>query len=136
MLLSTLRAGAGGCSRVAENKHPVTEHGRSDATIDPRQIEAWFRRWPRALIAIATGEGSGVVALYVDIDEAQGINGFDGLEELGVSMHPETPTIHTPRGGLHMLFAWPGHFVKTIAGRMICRRNGQKALVGLGVGLD
>jgi putative DNA primase/helicase len=121
---------------VAENKHPITAHGLSDATLDKGQIETWFDRWPRALIAIATGERSGIVALDIDIDAEMRINGFDALEELGIATHPISPSICTPRGGCHVLFAWPGHFVKTIAGRMIKHRNGQEVLSGLGVGLD
>lgn len=97
-------------------KIPLTEHGRSDATIDKAQIIDWWRRWPNALVAIATGEESGVVA--VDIDVTAECSGFDTLEELGVTTHPETPTAHTPRGGCHLLFRHPGRFVKTIAGKL------------------
>jgi hypothetical protein len=33
-------------------------------------------------------------------------------------VHSGTPTAHTPSGGCHLLFRWPGHFVKTIAGKI------------------
>jgi putative DNA primase/helicase len=107
---------------ITTGKRPLTGHGLLDATRDPETIRAWYRRWPDALFAIATGEPSGMIAL--DIDVRPGSNGFDSLEnDLGISVHPETPTAHTPSGGCHLLFRWPGHFVKTIAGK-------------LGVGLD
>lgn len=75
-----------------------------------------WRRQPSALISIVTGERSGVVGLAIDV-RPNG-SGFDGLDEIGVSFHPETPTAHSPRGGCHLLFAWPGHYVKTIAGKL------------------
>ena len=102
---------------VSLEKRPLTQHGLLDATCDPEIIEAWHQRWPNALFAIATGEPSGVVAL--DIDVRADSNGFDTLEyDLGISPHPATPTAHTPSGGCHLLFRWPGRFVKTQAGKL------------------
>jgi hypothetical protein len=100
-------------TETAGKKRPLTEHGLSDATRDPAQIRSWHARWPRMLVAIATGEASGIVVLDVD-----GPEGFDSLENLAGPAHPRTPTDHTPRGGCHLLFRWPGHFVKTIAGKL------------------
>jgi putative DNA primase/helicase len=101
---------------VGSNKVPLTEHGRSDVTDSPAQIRQWWAQWPNASIAIATGAKAGIVALDVDVSEL--VYGPDSLDALGVSLHPETPTAHTPRGGFHVLFAHPGRFVKTIAGRL------------------
>ncbi len=102
---------------VGANKHPLTQHGVLDATTDSTVIGEWWCRWPNAVTSISTGERSGVVAL--DIDMRPDLNGFDTLEvDIGVSIHPETPTSHTPKGGCHLLFAWPGHFVKTVAGKL------------------
>jgi hypothetical protein len=103
---------------VARNKRPISEHGRSDATRDEAIIRDWFTARPDALVAIATGEESGIVALDVDVD--QGAYGPDSLEALGVTLHPATPTAHTPTGGFHMLFRHPGPgvYVKTIAGKL------------------
>jgi putative DNA primase/helicase len=66
--------------------------------------------------ALATGKVSGIVALDVDLKPAA----YDpvSLEALGICFHPVTPTAHSPSGGYHMLFKSPGHFVKTIAGRL------------------
>lgn len=100
---------------VRVNRVPFTPHGLLDATTDIATIGEWWCDWPDAVPAIATGERSGVVAL--DIDVRDRVNGFDALDELGLCIHPETPTAHTPRGGVHVLFAWR-HFVKTVAGKL------------------
>jgi hypothetical protein len=97
-------------------KFPLTPHGHLDATTDPAIITAWWQQSPDALVSIATGEPSGVVVLDIDV-RAQG-SGWDSLEIFGVSHHPETPTAHTPLGGAHLLFAWPGWHVKTVAGAL------------------
>jgi len=101
---------------MSATKRPLTGHGVLDATVDAAQIREWFTRWPGALAAMATGERSGIVA--VDIDVRPDVNGFDTLAELGIDFHPGTPTAHSPSGGCHVLFAWPGHFVKTAAGQL------------------
>jgi hypothetical protein len=101
---------------MRHDKRPLTAHGSLDATLDAVQIEKWWQGWPDALIAIATGKPSRVVALDVDI--RPGVHGPDALEALDVAFHPATPTAHTPSGGYHIFFAWPGHYVKTIAGKL------------------
>jgi hypothetical protein len=50
-------------------KHPLglaVRHGLNDATLDRAVIAAWWRCWPQANIAIATGARSGVFVLDVD----------------------------------------------------------------------
>lgn len=51
---------------VGADKRPLTTHGRSDATREVAVIRGWFARQPRALVSIATGKDSGVVALDID----------------------------------------------------------------------
>ena len=103
--------------QIGNKKHPLTEHGHLDATVDETIIIDWWRQWPNAIPAIATGETSGVVAL--DIDIRPDGSGFDTLEcELEIATHPEGPTAHTPRGGCAVIFKWPGHFVKTSVGAL------------------
>jgi putative DNA primase/helicase len=97
-------------------KYPLTEHGKNDASLDERVIREWWRRWSNAVPSIVTGEPSGIVAL--DIDIRPGGDGFDSLDELGVGLHPCAPTAHSPQGGCAVLFRWPGHFVKTVAGEL------------------
>lgn len=97
------------------DKRPLTGHGLKDAATDTAVIEEWWRRWPEALAAIATGARSGVVAL--DIDIRPDGSGIDTLETLGVTL-PDTPMAHTPSGGIHCLFAYPGHRVPSSAGKI------------------
>jgi putative DNA primase/helicase len=101
---------------MSPRKTPLTEHGLLDATTDSEMIMGWGRRWPGMVPAIATGGPSGVVAL--DVDMKPGAWGVDALQELGVGLHPAMPTTHSPSGGFHLLFAWPGRFIKTIAGKL------------------
>ena len=108
----------------AARKVPHTSHGKDDATTDRAVIVDWWRRWPSAVASIVTGEPSGVIGLDIDIrvlgaaDRVRTESGFDGLDELGISMLVETPLAHTPRGGCAQLFRWPGHFVKTVSGKL------------------
>jgi hypothetical protein len=101
-------------TRVLQNgrKVPLTEHGFHEATLDPVRIEAWWVRWPDALIAIATGMISRVIVL--DIDRKHGIDGFHALAELGQSILPDTPLVHSPSGGLHAHFSTDREIPTTI----------------------
>ncbi|HEY2112279.1 MAG TPA: bifunctional DNA primase/polymerase [Dongiaceae bacterium] len=96
------------------DKKPRTAHGFHDATVDDAAIRSW--PWEGALVAIATGQPSGIVALDVDIRDSG--SGLDSLEMLGINFHPQTMTAHTPSGGIHCLFAWPGHEVANSAGKI------------------
>jgi putative DNA primase/helicase len=97
-------------------KFPLTKHGHLDATDDLSILEHWWTRWPDAIAGIATGEPSHIVALDIDVRAAG--SGFDSLDDLGISFHPEGPTAHSPQGGCAVLFQWPGHFVKTCSGEL------------------
>ncbi|PFG75310.1 bifunctional DNA primase/polymerase [Tepidiforma thermophila] len=96
-------------------KEPLTEHGVKDATTDPATIEAWWRRWPRANVGIATGTVSKLAVL--DIDPRNG--GDEALDGLlaqhggwGIPTdaggYPETWTVLTGGGGRHYYFAIDG----------------------------
>jgi hypothetical protein len=84
-------------------KRPLTPHGFHDASQDPAIITKWWRQWPEALIGMPTGPASGLVVLDIDIKDPRA-NGFDTLEDLGHSILPETPMVHTASGGLHVYF--------------------------------
>ncbi len=96
-------------------KTPLTAHGLKDATSDAEQIRQWWARWPDANIGIATGTGSGLVAVDVD--------GKDGEEtlELVEGVHgelPETVKAITGGDGWHYLYAHPGVEMRNTAGRL------------------
>jgi hypothetical protein len=87
-------------------KRPLTDHGFHDASTDPVAITAWWRRWPDALVGVATGRTSGFVVLDIDVKYADRY-GFDTLDALGFAILPETPMAHTASGGLHLYFTPP-----------------------------
>ena len=89
------------------DKKPYTEHGFKDASLEPRQILEWWRRWPDALVAIPTGDATGVAV--IDIDCKNGVDGFASLMAAGIVM-PETWLAQSRSGGAHFYFQaarWP-----------------------------
>jgi hypothetical protein len=95
---------------------------RKQATTNIIQIVAWWGKWPRALIGTPTGETD----VVLDADQPCGL---DTLETFGwpFGCWFVTPTVHTPRGGLHAhLKIPPGNIRNTVGGK------GR----GIGVNLD
>jgi hypothetical protein len=83
-------------------KHPLTRHGFHEATTDPDQLGRWWRRWPKANVAIATGQ-----IIVIDVDPRAG--GWDSLALLvdeGWRL-PPTATSVTGGGGVHLYFRAP-----------------------------
>lgn len=97
-------------------KHPITEHGVNDATVDPVLIELWWRKWPSANIGIATGAVSGVIVLDVDPK-----HGGDASMTTILNKHGRptpTPVVITGSGpkGRHIYWRHPGGPIKNIVG--------------------
>jgi Bifunctional DNA primase/polymerase, N-terminal len=88
-------------------KHPLTEHGVKDATTDPETIEGWFRKWPRANIAIATGQPSGLLVFDVDPRNG-GHKAFDAFRRQYGLFTNSCPQVWTGGGGAHLYFAYEG----------------------------
>lgn len=86
-------------------KHPRTEHGLLDATLDRQKIIDWWTRWPRANIGIVTGRVSNLVV--IDVDPRHG--GTDTLERLLAEHgdYPPTREARTGGGGWHLYFTAP-----------------------------
>src|SRR4051794_1011694 len=76
-------------------KHPRTVHGVKDATTNRKRIKAWWAKWPRANIGIATGTRSGIFVL--DIDGKVGEASLKALEEKYGHL-PKTVRVKTGRG--------------------------------------
>lgn len=85
---------------VPGGKVPLTNRGFKDATTDPAQIKAWWKKHPDANIGIPTAG-----LLVVDVDGED--NPWPGdpalAEDLG-----RAPISLTPRGGRHHIFRQPG----------------------------
>lgn len=125
--LHSIRDGRCTCGRDCGRnigKHPLTTHGKDDATTDVAQVAEWVARWPWANWGIRPPAG----LIVLDVDPRNG-----GDTELGAlaSEHgqlPETLTARTGGGGLHIWLAYtgrtrgqlcPGVDVKTSAGYVV-----------------
>ncbi|MGI8494202.1 MAG: bifunctional DNA primase/polymerase [Pyrinomonadaceae bacterium] len=108
------------CSKRAtcasSGKHPRTQSGVRDATIDESQIKNWWSQWPKANVGIATGSASGIVCL--DIDPRNG--GNESLQKLldEFGELPPTFTVATGGGGRHFYFQFPVGAAEKLAGKL------------------
>jgi putative DNA primase/helicase len=93
---------AGVCGNAG--KHPRTRSGLNDATRDLVTIHAWWHRWPRANVGIATGP-SGLVVVDVD-PRNDGDESLRALEAEHGAL-PLTPLALTGGGGWHHVLARP-----------------------------
>ncbi len=86
-------------------KHPLNPGGCKNASTEPEQVTAWWRRWPNANVGVATGEASNLAVL--DIDGKPGHVSLLALEAENGPL-PGTVTAITSRG-CHLLYQWtPG----------------------------
>lgn len=100
----------GGCSCRSANcasigKHPRTLNGAKDASTDPNQIQQWWRTWPQANLAIATGPSR---LLVLDVDPGKsGDASLDALIARYGRSILDTVTARTGGGGMHYLYVVP-----------------------------
>lgn len=94
---------------VPGGKRPLTGNGFHDASTDPAQVSAWWRRWPGANIAVPTGAPSGLVVVDVDVHgPVDGRAGFRRARDAGLVEGWEM-LVRTPTGGMHAYYpATPG----------------------------
>lgn len=89
-------------------KRPLTGKGLIEATTDPETIKKWWKKWPRANIAIATGSRSGgIIAIDLDVKEEKGIDGRETLrswEKEHGSLQDSTWMAITGGGGYHIFY--------------------------------
>lgn len=89
---------------VPNGKLPATQHGVHDATTNPEVIARWWATNPDYNVAIAAGEGSGIVVF--DIDPRNG--GTESWDEwTGTNGKPPDCAMQlTAGGGQHYLAQW------------------------------
>jgi hypothetical protein len=111
------------------NKKPLIPkseggNGYKDATTDPDQIRAWWKRWPFAEIGWAVPDG----VIVLDLDEKDGQHGIrdffkcEGTQADAV----ETPIAYTASGGRHLVYDAQGKTFPNdakVAGTGIDRRS-------------
>ena len=109
----------GPCKTDKPGKHPRLPGWPDLATTDPALIERWWGRHPSANIGLATGAGSGVLAL--DVDGPEGERALVDLER----QHGPLPDLYPMqwtgggRGGWQAFFAYPaGRQVGNSVGRL------------------
>jgi len=86
---------------------------REAATTDEATIRSWWKRWPQAQVGLPTGESF----VVLDVDVTSTPTGLDTLAELGFTLWFETPTVHTPSGGLHAYFRYPQPPIRNTTGK-------------------
>jgi putative DNA primase/helicase len=91
----------------ARGKRPLVKGGCHAASRDADAIRAWWRRWPNANVACATGSASDCWAALAQLEATHGAL-------------PLTPTVITPGGGEHRYWRWPsdGPEIRNSAGRV------------------
>ncbi|HEV7646224.1 MAG TPA: bifunctional DNA primase/polymerase [Pyrinomonadaceae bacterium] len=92
-------------------KHPLTRDGFRSASKDPGKVKDWWRQYPQANIAIATGKVSNIVVL--DVDPRHG--GFDSLAKYPL---PQTMKARTGGGGEHYFFRPGEREIRNSAGKL------------------
>lgn len=84
------------------------EGGLKLASCDERQIRAWWKRWPLAMIGMPTGEAVGVVVVDLDPRMVPTNGMLTSLQQFcGEGSLPPCPLVRTQSGGLHLWFAYP-----------------------------
>jgi hypothetical protein len=91
------------------DKKPLTTHGFKDATNDPARIRTLFSGSAAVMIGVPTGAATDVVV--IDVDRKENRQGGAWLDENSHRM-PQTRTIRTASGGLHIYLRHPGQRVK------------------------
>jgi len=115
-------------------RRPLTRHGFLDATTNLSTVEQWWRMYPDANVAVATGGGVTVI----DIDVKGGVDGEATWSHLR-AVHgdvPMTRIVRTPSGGRHLYFLTPDLTIHSSVGRLgpgIDVRSDGGYVVGAGV---
>jgi len=93
--------------------------GCKDATTELAQIEAWWKRCPRANVGIATGAASGIFVL--DVDFPDGLASLEHLENAAMEKggaEIESVVVETGGGGRQIYFKSPDFEVKNSASKI------------------
>lgn len=103
---------------VKPDKKPYTPNGCKDAKKDLGAINAWWKKWPDALVGVATGSASNLIVIDEDIDEDKGLNGYHEVLRWEKEHEPLPETVQsiTGRGGYHLFYHYTGSDIGNRAG--------------------
>ncbi len=85
-----------------KGKIPAIKNWQKECSSDPIKIAELFKV-SHTGIGMATGELSGLTV--IDVDNKNGVNGFQTLERLAIQL-PPTVTVNTPSGGKQFYFKY------------------------------
>jgi hypothetical protein len=103
---TTRPGGACSCSAPAcpdPGKHPRLRGWQQLAAVDAAVVGQWWRRWPQANLALATGRRFDVL----DLDGDQGEEALRAVLSIAPTEHPG-PVARTGGSGWHLLYAPTG----------------------------
>jgi putative DNA primase/helicase len=78
------------------------------ATTDEKQIRAWWKKYPRALIGVPTGARIGLFVVDLDPRHGETVSDVHARLEAAVGPLPKGPVSITQSGGWHLWFRLPG----------------------------
>lgn len=93
---------------TGKNKRPIIGNGSRGASVDIKQVVAWWIKYNSANIGIATGDISGI--FVVDVDMKNGKDGWDSLvKQFGneLIVNDNDCVARTPTGGFHFVYKIP-----------------------------
>lgn len=92
----------------------IGSRGFKDATRDAGKVRKWWSREPDMNIGLALGSASGGVFAF-DFDIKDDADGLDALNEFELaSPLPDTLTLRTGSGGVHILYRSPKHIAPSV----------------------
>lgn len=103
----------------AHGKRPCIKGWKDKASNNPSEVLVFESDYPAANIAIATGKGSGIWVLDIDIK-----NGVDGIDSI-LESYPDAQfddddlIATTPSGGLHIYYKWDDDIPVTVAANVL-----------------
>ncbi len=94
------------CVLPCAGKVPLPDHAYQDATTNADKITRWWKRYPEANVRLVPGSAN---YLVVDVDIKGDVDGHASVKALEAEHGPlpETRTVVTPSGGVHLYFGIP-----------------------------
>lgn len=93
------------------NKRPVLNDWPNKASNDHAQMDQWETDFPGSMLGLPTGAANGIIVIDLDVKPSQDTDGIaewgEIIHQYGEGLPPDTYTVSTPSGGLHIYFRAP-----------------------------